>query len=1099
MPKLLVRNETGLVSYFKKISFLLFFLSPFLLFAQPKMITGTVKDENGKGLADVSIRLKNRPTVGTVTDSIGNFKLRLNPGQLILVSYVNYNQVEIAVTVKDNYIITLKPSEKEVDDVVVVGYGLQRKRDVTGSVDKINIADLQKAPVGSFTEALAGRAAGVVVSSGDGQPGSAARIVIRGNNSVSQDNSPLYVVDGFPLENPNNNVINPNDIESLEILKDASATAIYGARGANGVIMITTKSGKPGPTVVSFGMYMGYQNIAKKMDLMSPFEFVTLQRERDSLANNFFSRPGGISGPGYVADSAYFRFSSPKDYENIEAIDFQNKIFQTSPFKNYDISIRGGNQQTRFAISGNLFDQMGIMVNSGYRRYQGRFVIDNNVTSKLKVGLNVNYSNVLLNGQSPTYLSAGNPNSSLSLMGNVWGSRPVNSILANGAADADLDDDLFDPLVINGGNTSDFRINPYLNQIHILNKTTTNNLIANAFAEYKIFPELTLRINGGVTYLTNEVQQFYDSSTIAGSIRTSAGAGSGVNGQVVMNKNTVLSNENILTYYKVFRKLHSLTVTGVVSTQTGNTASQGHRAIFVPNQSLGISGLDEGTAQSISATSSLWALASFTGRINYDYKKRYFLTGTLRSDGSSKFSPANKWSYFPSGAFKWRFSEENFFQSLKSKFFNDASFRLTYGLSGNNRVTDFSYLSPIVVGFNSNGNHSYVFNNTIITGATPGSLGNSNLKWETTAQFDAGLDLAFFKNRITLVADVYRKTTRDLLLNAIVPASLGYNNALKNIGTIQNQGLELGLNATVIKKTNFTWNTSFNISWNQSKVVNLTENQESILNAVPFDRNYASLPAYITKLGQPLGQLYGLQWDGVYQYSDFNSTTGNNSFASNVGTGSKWILKDNITTNGAVNTRSQVQPGDIKYKDLNGDGIISTSDYTVIGRGLPIHTGGISNNFTYKNFDLNLFLQWSYGNDIQNANRIIFEGNASTRANLNQFASYKDRWTPENQSNEYFRSWGAGPSAFSSRTVEDGSYIRLKTVQLGYTLSTKFLKKLKIKTFKVYASAQNLLTLTRYSGIDPEISITSSVLTPGFDFSPYPRAKTVVFGVNLSF
>lgn len=1083
-----------LFSIHQKTVFFFVFLFPLFVFAQNKEVTGTVKDEDGKLLSGISVRPKNKPSAGMVTDSTGRFSLKITQGDILLVSSVNYEEQEVPVTAKNNYAVTLKAITKELDDVVVIGYGSMRKRDVTGSVEKINIGDLQKAPVGSFAEGLAGRAAGVVVSSGDGQPGSMPQIVIRGNNSISQDNSPLYVIDGFPLENPNNNVINPADIESLEILKDASATAIYGARGANGVILITTKKGKAGPTVISFNAYVGFQKMTKKMDLMNPYEFISYQREKDSLANNFYLRPGGLSGPGYVTDSVYLRYSSLDDYKSIAGTDFQDKVFRTSPFRNYDISVSGGNQQTRFSISGNIFDQKGIMINSDYKRYQGRFNIENMATSKLRIGLNLNASNVVLNGQSPTYINSGNSNSALSLLTSVWGYRPVSGTLPNGQPDESLSDNLFDNSVA----ITDYRINPYLNQSHILSRDITNSIFVNAFAEYKMLPELTLRMNGSINYVNRAAQQFYDSSTILGSIRTGAGSTFGVNGQVINYKTNILSNENILTYNKIFSKVHSVMVTGVMSVQKATNSSQGHRAIFVPNQSLGIDGLDEGTPVSITAYSSTSTLASFAGRVNYDYKKRYFFAATYRADGSSKFSPQNKWSYFPSGAFKWRISDENFFKPLKNKFWSDANLRITYGLSGNNRVSDFAYLSPILVGTTSP-YESYVFNNTIITGATPASLGNVNLKWETTSQLNAGVDLSFFNNRITFVADVYRKKTKDLLLNAVIPASLGYTTAYKNIGSIQNQGLELSLNASIIKNQKFSWNASFNISWNQSKVLSLTENQESILNAVPFDRDFVSLPAYITKLGQPLGQMYGLVWDGVYQYSDFNYITAVNASASNAGTGSHWVLKDNVSTNGAASTRGQVQPGDIKYKDLNGDGVITTADYTVIGRGLPIHTGGFNNNFAYGRFDLNIFFQWSYGNDIQNANRIIFEGNAPNRAFFNQYAAFNNRWTPENQTNEYFRTSGAGPAAYSSRTIEDGSYLRLKTVQLGYTLPVKILNRAKIKSFRLYASVQNLFTVTGYSGPDPEINVNNSVLTPGFDYSPYPRARTVVFGLNLTF
>ncbi|MCU0395706.1 MAG: SusC/RagA family TonB-linked outer membrane protein, partial [Chitinophagaceae bacterium] len=435
--------------------------------------------------------------------------------------------------------------------------------------------------------------------------------------------------------------------------------------------------------------------------------------------------------------------------------------------------------------------------------------------------------------------------------------------------------------------------------------------------------------------------------------------------------------------------------------------------------------------------------------------------------------------YFPSAALSWRFSEENWFRN--STVLSDGKLRVSYGTTGNNRVADFGYLTA----FGLPNDNSYVFNNSYMAGIVPTTLGNTDLRWETTKQTNIGVDLGFFDDRIQLTVDAYRKTTSDLLLNAELPGSSGFRNAFKNIGSVENSGLEFSLNTINIKKRNFSWSSSFNISFNESKVVGLAENQESLTSAIRWDQSFQNIPAYIAKLGMPMGQMYGYIWDGVYTYDDFNRTISGG-----------YILKDNVPTNG--NTRDKIQPGDIKYRDINGDLVVDSRDYTVIGRGLPIHFGGFNNNFTYKNFDLNIFFQWSYGNDILNANSLWFQGGRAN-STMNQYASYIDRWSPENTNTNIYRTKGYFGGGYSTMVVEDGSYLRLKTVSLGYNFDPKWLRKMKIRSLRAYVSGQNLLTWTNYSGLDPEVSAYNSALTPGFDFSTYPRARTITGGVKISF
>jgi TonB-linked SusC/RagA family outer membrane protein len=911
--------------------------------------------------------------------------------------------------------------------------------------------------VRSFDEALAGRVAGVTVSSSDGQPGSAINIVVRGNNSITQENSPLYVVDGFPIEDPNNNTINPDDIASLVVLKDASATAIYGARGANGVILITTKQGKEGAATVTLNTWYGFQQIPETPALLSPYEFVKLQLERS---------PGDTTSENTAAYH-YLRDGKTLDnYRDTGVIDWQSKMFRVAPMQNYSISITGGTAATKYAISGSILNQKGVVINSDYKRYQGRVVLDQLIGKHMKVGINTNYSYMKQSGISPSYAATTGGSVSSSMMYSIWGYRPFGNGL-----DEEEQDEIIDPSV-------DFRYNPVINQQNTVRDNNFNNLTANAYAEYNITPELKLRVTGGITTNQKQAVQFNNEHTYMGNPRLRQG---GINGSVVYSHNNSWVNENTLTYTRKFNSDHSLVLLAGFTEQEVKTSAYGGSATVLPEQATDVNWLDNGTPSGITARSSSNTLASFLWRANYNFQSKYLLTASFRADGSSKFAPENHWSYFPSGAIAWRFSQEDFMKN--NKVISDGKLRVSYGVTGNNRVGDFTYLSQFSTSPISQG---YTFNNENVPGTIPALLGNPNLKWETTSQVDMGLDLEFYNGRISFTADAYSKKTTNLILNSTIPSSYGYTTIYKNIGSVQNQGLEFSVNTVNLRTRNFSWSSGFNISFNANKVLALIENQESITNLyAPYDNGSKTIPAFIAKVGNPLGLMYGPVWDGIYQAGDFDEV------------GNTYVLKNKVPTNG--NTRNTIQPGDIKYKDINEDGVVDTKDFAIIGRGIPIHTGGFNNNFTCKNFDLNVFFQWSYGNDILNINRIVFEGGG--RVGLNQFASIADRWTPENPSNTIARTKGEGPVAnqFSTRVIEDGSYLRLKTVSLGYTLPDIIMKRINIRSLRIYASGQNLLTWTKYSGMDPEVSIYNSVLTPGVDFSAYPRARTITFGANVTF
>ena len=942
-----------------------------------------------------------------------------------------------------------------LNEVVVIGYGSVKKKDLTGSVSKVNLEELNKAPVRSFDEALAGRIAGVQVSSADGQPGASVTISIRGNNSLTQDNSPLYVIDGFPIENPNNNIINPADIETMEILKDASATAIYGARGANGVIIITTKKGKIGAPVITFDTYYGTQKDTKKMALMDPYNFIKYQSELNptATANTFFTN-------GKTLDS----------YKNAKGIDWQGLLFRTAPIQNYNLSITGGTVATKYVISGSAISQQGTIINSGYTRYQGRIVLDQTINDKAKVGVNINYSNLVANGGSTTTTTAYNGNSRGALY-SVWGYRPISGDSTNFS----LLNSLFDTSIVL---TNDYRGNPIINLSNVLNKKTTNALVANVYADYAITPGLRLRITGGLNRTQLRTDAFYNLNTVQGNPLSPVGA-NGPNGSVIYANTNNWVNENTLTYNKQINQDNQVNLLAGATFQGTTYDSYGFAAIQVPNDQLGLSDLGEGIAQSVSSSGTSNTLASFLSRANYTYQSKYLFTASFRADGSSKFTSANRWSYFPSAAFAWKLSSEEFAKSWT--WLSDAKLRTSYGVTGNNRVGDFVYQYTI----SSPVSAIYEFNNSPSRSSIPNALGNSNLKWETTHQADIGLDASFFNQRIDITTDYYNKNTKNLLLYAALPTSMGFSYDYKNIGQVQNRGFEFSINTINIKTANFSWLSSFNISFNQSKVIALTQNQETLLSSIGFDQNYTS-PLYMAKIGEPISQIIGYKWDGVYQLKDFNQVAG------------KYVLKDNVPNNG--NLRTTIQPGDIKYRDINGDGIVDNNDITVIGNPYPKHVGGFNNAFRYKGFDLSFFFQWSYGNDVVNLNKLIFDGNQLNIVNLNQFASFENRWSVNNQNTNINRTLGGGPKGvYSSRIVEDGSYLRFKTLQIGYNMPVNKLKRLGIKTLRFYASGQNLYTWTRYSGMDPEVSSYQTTLTPGSDYSSYPRSRTITIGINLSF
>ena len=1038
------------------------------VYGQNKMqIKGNVADEQGS-LPGVSIIIKEKQQ-GTTTDAQGNFILNgVNKGDVLQFSYIGYDTYEFKITDNKNVKIILREDTKALDEVVVVGYQEVKKRDLTGAIGKANMDDLLSTPVASFDQALGGRVAGVNVSSNEGMPGGGMNIVIRGNNSLTQSNSPLYVIDGFPTEDSDiSSSINPADIESIDILKDASATAIYGARGANGVVIITTKKGTVGAPKISYDGSAGIQHIIREIPLMDAYEFVKLQAEVRSAE---------------LMEQSYFMNYEGKqwtleDYRNIPQYNWQDEIFRTAWQQNHSIRLTGGSQLFRYNASVSYYNQDGVVLNSNYDRFQSRlgFTVKKN---KLNSNFNVNYSHSTQTGNSP---SQNESSGMYNLFYSVWGYRPVT---APNVPLSSLKDNVRDEDIGSG----DYRFNPILSLTEEYRKRFSDKLQINGSVEYEFIDGLKLKVSGILTKDFTKSETFNNSKTRSGGPTQSYG----VNASVSHGERTTWLNENVLTYQTNFKKKHFINLLGGITLQNADYNTYSAKTVQITNETLGMAGMGDGIPQSVTSTITSWSMLSYLGRINYNYKSKYYATASFRADGSSKFRGKNRFGYFPSASLAWNFSEEHFMKSIR-KYISNGKFRLSWGQTGNNRVDEYATYALLEMLKSKRGDYmgtgsipggAYPFNNDLNTlGAVPTTLPNKNLKWETTTQWNVGLDLSFLRNRIDVTMDWYHKVTDDLLLNATLPASCGYVSATKNIGKVSNTGFELTINTTNIKTRKFRWTTNFNIAFNKNKVLELAENQDVLFSSAKFDNNFNSMSNYIAKVGQPMGMMYGFIYEGTYKYDDFDKA------------GDTYTLKSNVPH---FVSESNTQPGFPKYKDLNEDGVIDFEDQTIIGNGMPKHTGGFSNNFQYSNFDINIFFQWSYGNDILNANKLIFENNY--QPNLNQFASYADRWTPENPTSDIPCATSSGSKrVYSSRIIEDGSFLRLKSLTLGYTFPKSMISKVNLDKLRLYVAGQNLWTLTNYSGYDPEVSVRNTALTPGMDYSAYPRAWSINFGVNINF
>lgn len=1037
-------------------------------------VKGKISDNIGP-VPGATVYEKGKMSNGVVSDSDGKYSITVASNSSIVISCLGYSNVEEKVGGRSTINIRLESSTEQLQsaEVVSVGYGSVARRDLTGSVGKVNMGDIVKSTPMNFDQAIAGRVAGVVVTTSDGQVGKEANIIIRGNNSLTQSSAPLYVIDGFPTESSFATSISPADIESVDILKDASAAAIYGARGANGVIVITTKRGSQGIPKVNYSGSVTVGKIARKVDLLSGYEFVQIDEE---YARNAY---GGHSSffMGYDdAGKPDYDIYSINDYIGLPSVDWQDHVYRTAVSQNHNLSLSGGSKNAGniYNISFSALNQSGVLVKSNFERYTGKINFSQDLGKKISIDIMANFSRSVTNGTQPSSSELRTTTTSY-LLYQIWGFRPIRP-LRFGPIDDSFINELVDQEV---SNPDSFRFNPSANVRNQYRKVVRDYLNGNFAFNHRIIDGLKLRISAGYNLAKTRNEQFNGSKTMTG--HPAFPLGYGPNAQILWDESVSWLNENTLTYDKTFGIDHNLQVLAGLTFQGATDIHSGVGSHHIKSEELGIEGINTGDYQAIEPYKWSWRMASALARINYNYKHKYYLTASLRADGSSKFPKSNRWGLFPSASVAWTFSNESLIKEIG--WISNGKVRLSWGETGNNRTsTPYDFYTRFLSQPGSNSNNDYVRDGHTVPGYFRYNMSNPNLRWETTEQTDLGLDLGFFDNRITITADYYLKNTYDLLLMATMPSSSGYTEAMINVGSMRNSGLELSLTVVPIRLKDFTWTSTFNIGLNRNTVTGLSMNQTTLISAVYWNESFVAQTPYVTKLNMPTGLMYGYRYEGTYKLDEFVNGT---------------LLKEGIPHLENI-TRESIKPGDPKYTDVNEDGIINDNDRTVIGIGQPLHTGGFNNTFNFYGFDISFFFNWSYGNNLLNANRLIFEYYNGTE--LNQFGSMRNCFSVErNPNSDIPRSGARGMNYYSSRVIEDGSFLRLKTITLGYSLPDKISKKIGLSGVRIYITGDNIYTWTRYSGPDPEVSTRNSVLTPGFDWSAYPRAISVTGGVSMTF
>ena len=1053
-------------------------------------VSGIVKDEV-ESLPGVSVTVKGT-TIGTITDIDGRFTLNVpNDKAVLTFSYVGYDAQNVTVGSTRAFNITMKSDNQLLDEVVVIGYGTVRRKDLTGSTVSVGSKDLAMSPVTTAAQALAGKAAGVNVIQQSGAPGADIQITVRGGTSITQGTEPLYIVDGFQMENGLQNV-DINDIESIDVMKDASATAIYGARGSNGVVLITTKKGKTGKTEVSYNGFVSFDYLGKKLSLLGledyvkyQYEFNVLRGEPDRFAS-FFG--GSVSAPDFYS-GAYGRIASEYGNGNRKGIDWQDEVFgDTGITQNHNVNINGGTEKTQFMLSYNYTGEDGIMAKHGYKKNSIRAKVNHELWKGVRFDFASSAQMTKVDGGG----SLGGKLKQTILQPITGGDKWTNEQMINSDIGMEIGDLM--------GDANYDAQNPILDNLAITNKKFTRLVTANAGLDIDIIKNMTFRTAG--SYMWQQVRSDYwdDGSTKQAKANKSPyGYGSRNNSEKYSWQIT-----NTLNYGFDVADKHNFNLLMGQETYYYQDMKLENEYREFSDGNFGLNDVSMGKPYTWKSGKERVGLVSVFGRLSYNFNDRYLFTGTLRSDGSSKFARGKQWGYFPSASAAWRISEEKFMENLKT-YVNNLKLRAGYGTAGNNNIDNNKYATTYGAGHYGIGNSDYI---TYVPGNT---LGNPDLKWEKTTTTNIGLDVSLFGTRLNLAVDWYNNESSNLLIENKIPTSTGYGTQFQNIGSIRNRGVEIVLNTTNVRTQDFTWTTDFNMAFNRSTVLDLYGNDDQN----NFIQDYESRMGYKIEVGKPLGQYYGLIYDGFYTTKDFTQNAD--------GT---YTLNDNVPYLKGSN-RANVKVGDVKYKAVKGDvdasgkPVYSVDDRTVIGNAQPDFTGGMNNTFRYKGFDLNVFMTYSYGNEVFNMSTQRFIGpymaNQNTLSKMGNRITLIDPVTGK-ETTDLIRLAELNPQQFSgsalwnisgnnktaisdhsSYYLEDASFLRLSTITLGYTLPKALVQKARISNARVYCTLNNIYTFTDYSGYDPEVSAKNSALTPGIDNSSYPRSKSWVLGVNLTF
>jgi TonB-linked SusC/RagA family outer membrane protein len=1080
--------KLGIQSAFIKTTIASVFLLPAFGLAQELIkVSGKITSDQNKPVQNVEITVRNSK-FSTMTNKAGQYELNVPKNATLVIRSKGFEEQEVEVNGKTVINVVLAKfdsnKEKNIDEVVLVGYTTVSKKDVTNSIASVKGDQLNDMPVNSAAEAIQGRMAGVQVTFGEGSPGSDPEIKVRGGTSITQDNAPLYIVDGIQMDNALS-LISPKEIESIEVLKDASSTSIYGARGANGVVLITTKSGrKNAKTTVNYNGYTGVRTIAKKLDVMSPYDFVQYQYE---LYNK-----DGYADLQEKFVKLYGTYDNIGQYRTIQTRDWQEEVFGKEAFNfTHNLNISGGNSNSAFTLSLNHVEEDGIMINSGYKRNMANFKYDFDISKKLKVGLTARYSQTFINGAGTA--TAGSQ--STNRLRNVIRYRPFENGINAGDGSDEFDTDDFAATNL---------VNPVLLSNNEIKYNNTDNLFLNGVITYNIFKDLTFKSTIGYVQNDQDIQQFSGPKTYLSRINADM--------SVVQLTNTQtrrITNTNTLAYKKKIgnHKMDFLLGQEIVQTDgnktdmtvrylpTSMSAAQAFANIILAAPPAGL--IQDAPYAGVLPPG---RLASFFGRANYIYNNKYIATVSLRRDGSNSFGPANRWANFPSASLAWKIGEENFLKD--SRMINDLKLRIGYGQSGNDRIAPFLYDTF----YNPSSAYGYTGGVGIITGSAPGNImANPNIKWEATVSKNVGLDFTIFNKKVYGAIDAYITDTKDLLLLAKIPQTSGYEYQYQNSGKTQNKGLEFSLGAIIVGNENFTWKTDFNIAANKNMIKSLGSLTQSGTDYYLVPSGWVNnLFDFKVQVNQPVGMFYGYVTEGRYEISDFDFNAANNTYK----------LKTGIASSGSVALGNKLpQPGDLKLKDLNGDGIIDNKDQTDLGNAQPKFYGGFNQTFKYKNFDMSLFFNFSVGNKVYNANKIEFTTKYQY-TDQNMLGDMANRWRWFNDAGEKITNptdlaaLNAGTTMWTptggnyflhSYAIEDGSFLRLNNVTVGYSLNKDALKAIGITNLRLYATANNVFTITGYSGYDPEVSTRKSTLTPAVDYAAFPRSRFFLTGVDITF